>query len=301
MTAKQKAARAKFKAVVQEAKKLRAKNPKLTQAQAVKQAWAMSYSKSGKSKLGESSHKDTKSHNVNIRVVSGWTKGGTRMLEKKEAPIKKLKNVRVYRAAKNSEILKPGTFRRFTVLSGLFDTTIIKELDDLKKQYFQLAKKYHPDAGGTTIQFQELQAEYEKLLNNLLKGSSFNAEQKQNEIVIDKAIRDVIDSLINIENINIELIGKWLWISGNTYPVRQTLKSSGLVFIKKENKPYWVYKGVESKSRGKTSMEDIKKKYGVQEMKAPSTKKIGNIPAINRSKLKKSLLKLKRALDKRPV
>jgi len=120
MTAKQKAARAKFKAVVQEAKKLRAKNPKLTQAQAVKQAWAMSYSKSGKSKLGESSHKDTKSHNVNIRVVSGWTKGGTRMLEKKEAPIKKLKNVRVYRAAKNSEILKPGTFKRFTVLSGLF-------------------------------------------------------------------------------------------------------------------------------------------------------------------------------------
>lgn len=71
MTAKQRAARAKFKAVVAEAKKLRKKNPKLTQAQAVKQAWAISYSKqkAGK-KLGET-HKDTKSHNVNIRVVSG--------------------------------------------------------------------------------------------------------------------------------------------------------------------------------------------------------------------------------------
>jgi hypothetical protein len=69
MTAKQRAARAKFKAVVAEAKKLRKKNPKLTQAQAVKQAWAISYSKAGK-KLGEY-HKDTKSHNVNIRVVSG--------------------------------------------------------------------------------------------------------------------------------------------------------------------------------------------------------------------------------------
>jgi hypothetical protein len=50
MTAKQKAARAKFKAVVAEAKKLRKKNPKLTQAQAVKQAWAIEYSKSGKKK-----------------------------------------------------------------------------------------------------------------------------------------------------------------------------------------------------------------------------------------------------------
>lgn len=131
MTAKQKAARAKFKAVVAEAKKLRKKNPKLTQAQAVKQAWAISYSKEGKAKkVGYSKdrtsilkkatpyikkykkkgyskqdairnanidaaymsgvkkskstkvkarkkksssemHTDTKSHNVNIRVVSG--------------------------------------------------------------------------------------------------------------------------------------------------------------------------------------------------------------------------------------
>ena len=70
MTAKQRAARAKFKAVVAEAKKLRKKNPSLTQAQAVKQAFAISYSKAGKKKVGQT-HKDTKSHNVNIRVVSG--------------------------------------------------------------------------------------------------------------------------------------------------------------------------------------------------------------------------------------
>lgn len=68
MTAKQKANRERFKKVVAEAKKLRKKNPKLTQAQAVKQAWAIMYSK-GKKVAGY--HKDTKSHNVNIRVVSG--------------------------------------------------------------------------------------------------------------------------------------------------------------------------------------------------------------------------------------
>jgi hypothetical protein len=67
MTAKQKANQLRFKKVVAEAKKLRTKNPKLTQAQAVKQAWAI-FKKTGK--VGEN-HKDTKSHNVNIRVVSG--------------------------------------------------------------------------------------------------------------------------------------------------------------------------------------------------------------------------------------
>jgi len=72
MTAKQRAARAKFKAVVAEAKKLRKKNPKLTQAQAVKQAFAISYGKK-RAGVGET-HKDTKSHNVSVRVVSGTKK-----------------------------------------------------------------------------------------------------------------------------------------------------------------------------------------------------------------------------------
>jgi len=108
MTAKQKAAREKFKKVVAEAAKLRKKNPSLTQAQAVKQAFAISYSKAGQtkkvgavkkkaapkkkaalkkaepkkkaapkkvaSKRITDIHKDSKSHNVNIRVVSGVKK-----------------------------------------------------------------------------------------------------------------------------------------------------------------------------------------------------------------------------------
>lgn len=117
MTAKQKAARLKFKKVVAEATKLRKKNPKLTQAEAIKKAWAMekkvgaikiiekgeskkakpkatyqqvrtkkgtykglkkvgaasSKVKAKKRKLTEM-HTDTKSHNVNIRVVSGIIK-----------------------------------------------------------------------------------------------------------------------------------------------------------------------------------------------------------------------------------
>ena len=145
MTAKQRQARARFKKVVQEATKLRKKNKKLTQAQAVKQAWAIQYSKEGKSIKGDqldlfsaaptksrskrsatyqrgssniekdkkrqalapgkrksasgrtyyeyranrsdagkllgTKHKDTKSHNVNIRVVSGMSAGAKKMLD----------------------------------------------------------------------------------------------------------------------------------------------------------------------------------------------------------------------------
>jgi hypothetical protein len=206
----------------------------------------------GKTPAG--THKDTKSHNVNIRVIS-----------------------------------------------GIFDVKIISDLDSLKKQYFKLAKKYHPDAGGTTVQFQQLQAEYNTLLKKLLNGSSLNTEQKENEIVIDQAIRDIINSLINIEGLNVEVIGKWLWISGDTYPVRTTLKQAGLTFIKKAGIPYWVYKGIESTSRGKMSIEDIKNKYGTHKFDVPKTKKISGIVQINRTKLKSALEKVKKGLNKRPI
>jgi len=87
MTAAQKKNVERFKKAAAEAKKLRAKNPKLTQAEAVKKAFATLYGtakkaapkktvkkkaapkKVAKKKIG--AHKDTRSHNVNIRVVSG--------------------------------------------------------------------------------------------------------------------------------------------------------------------------------------------------------------------------------------
>lgn len=102
MTAKQKAARANFKKAVTDAQKLRKSNPKLTNAQALKQAFAKnkkvgavknkaavkkaapkkkaavkksSLKKKAATKKADSIHKDTKSHNVNIRVVSGIKKG----------------------------------------------------------------------------------------------------------------------------------------------------------------------------------------------------------------------------------
>lgn len=80
MTAAQKQNQIRFKKVVREAAKLRAKNKKLTQGDAVKKAWALLYpkkpkivsvNKKEKVKKAFEKHKDNKSHNVNIRIISG--------------------------------------------------------------------------------------------------------------------------------------------------------------------------------------------------------------------------------------
>jgi hypothetical protein len=151
MTAKQKAARAKFKAIVKEASKLRKKNPSLTQAQAVKQAWAISYGKkragvgatkkkaaptkvkAKKSKRTSEMHTDTKSHNVNIRVVSG-VKVKSKEL-RKQLQKKGYRLTHGYTVVKRKSIGEAPTFR---------DPDAAREIelfaDNDSQLYFQMRK-----------------------------------------------------------------------------------------------------------------------------------------------------------------
>jgi hypothetical protein len=278
MTVKQKAARAKFTKAIAEAKKLRAKNPKLTQAAAVKQAFAILYSADKPKKVGavkkktavkkavpknkaatkkaNSYHKDTKSHNVNIRVVSG--------------------------------IKKIGALYEFFDLKGLTD------IDSLKKAYFKLAKVYHPDAGGTNEQFQKLQKEYESLFKTIMSGSNLSANDIANEIELDENLRQAVNAIIGIPSLNVELIGKWIWVSGNTYPIKNELKNAGFMFA--PVKKMWYYKGIESAGRGKLTIDQIRKKYGSQAIQKEGIKKIQGIGSISLVKRKKFLSSLKKAL-----
>jgi len=207
-----------------------------------------------------------------------------------------------YETRANRTDLTSGKKRGYMLGIGkIFDTDALMDLDALKKQYFKLAKIYHPDAGDNEEQFQALQNEYEILFKKLLSGAKLSSEQKTNETVIDTEIRKIIDEIILLDGITIELIGQWLWIGGNTYPLRTVLKQCGLSFIKKAGVPYWVYKGVPSSSRGKTSMEDIKNKYGVHKFDLKQTKKISGVKKISKVRLKFALMKLKRALNHRLI
>ena len=267
---KQLAARRKFVAMVRKKAKAK-KRDQLGSVGAVAK-------KTAKKKTGQY-HKDTKSHNVNIRVVSGLDK--------------------VVKKGTKTAVLYTNFSRK---ISGLFDTSVINDIDQLKKEYFVLAKKYHPDAGGTTAQFQQLQAEYEKHLKTLLSGSKLSKEDQANEIELDKALRDAANALAGLPGINIELAGKWLWVTGNTYPIRSQLKQAGFLFA--STKKAWFYKGIESKGRGQMSLEDIKAKYGAKTIMPEGSKQlkgIGSISGVKKTKLVSALKKAAKALNKRPI
>ena len=130
MTAKQKANAQRFKKAVAEAKKIRAKNPKLTQPQAVKQAWAILYKtgkvagtkKPVKKSTSKSDHKDTKSHNVRISVVSGIGKAGD-YAKFEIATIKALAKL-LKKSIKATQILVNNDQTILNIISNSFDKNL---------------------------------------------------------------------------------------------------------------------------------------------------------------------------------
>lgn len=98
MTAKQRQARAKFKAAIKEAGKLRKKNPGLTQAEAVKQAWAILYSKERKGKKIGYSKEREKLH----KNATAWLK------KRKKVDEDKTKKERVSMAYQRAPFGRPG-------------------------------------------------------------------------------------------------------------------------------------------------------------------------------------------------
>jgi hypothetical protein len=183
-------------------------------------------------------------------------------------------------------------------LSGLFTIGDITDTDSLRKQYYKLSKKYHPDVeGGSKETFQELNNEYEKLFKKLMNGSTLTEEQKQTEIELDQALRQAADALAGLPGITIELAGKWLWVSGNTYPIRNELKAAKFLFAPK--KKMWFFKGAESGGRGNMSYEEIKIKYNAKPIMPKQTPSLKGLGSVESKKLKSALEKIKKCLDKR--
>ena len=85
-----------------------------------------------------------------------------------------------------------------------------------------------------------------------------NEEQTAKDLTIFASIIEKVEML----PVDIEVIGSWLWVSGNTYPHRHTLKDAGLMFAPR--KKVWYYRPEEFKSSNfqPLEMDEIRHKYG---------------------------------------
>lgn len=144
-----------------------------------------------------------------------------------------------------------------------------KTIDEVKKLYRDLAKELHPDRqGGDTAKFQDLGNEYTFVCAMLAQGGSLTGEEQEATILQAEAYKEAIEKVIVLEGIIIEIVGAWIWITGDTRTHADYLKSkeNGPKFWFASKKVAWYFRTDEYKSRNRTkmSLDEIRRKYGSQ-------------------------------------
>ena len=126
----------------------------------------------------------------------------------------------------------------------------------------------HPDKQtGDEEEFKNMLNEYQTLTDSYLQNNKFKRAEVKNEIEIDEEVKKLIVDLLPYENIKIELIGTWIWVSGLkiefTDELREILKKIGFKYSWKKTMWYFDTTGSKYfKNKGQVPIDDIRKKYG---------------------------------------
>ena len=140
----------------------------------------------------------------------------------------------------------------------------IEGINEAKKIYKQLARKLHPDVGGSDELFKMLNSIYTNIIENKIYFT--------NEFKFDLEIEKIISQILHYENILIEVVGSWVWVSGDTREIKEKLKELNFKWASK--KKLWFYGEMKGRNPNEKSMEDIKSKYGFETVKTKEKGKL---------------------------
>ena len=153
-------------------------------------------------------------------------------------------------------------------------------LEELKKQYRELVFKHHPDIGGSNEAMKVINNEYDelfKILKNVHRtkdGETYTAKQETSET--SEQFKDIINELMKMESIVIEIIGCFIWVTGNTRPYKDRLKMLKFQWHSKKNAWYLKPEDYKKRSHRDYELDEIRAMYGTNgEVKSKGTEKLG--------------------------
>ena len=155
---------------------------------------------------------------------------------------------------------------------------------EAKSLYHKLCRQYHPDLGGSVETMQQINAEFESIYDKLPTGSRENSnkgrssEERQtngNNTTRQTAQRfmKIIQRLVKVEGLKIEIVGAWIWLSGDTFKCLKLIKDMGFKYSAKHKK-YYLADGESSRRGSKYSFKQICDIYGCENVETENTPRL---------------------------
>ena len=76
----------------------------------------------------------------------------------------------------------------------------------------------------------------------------------------------VLQERVNPECLRLEIVGKWLWLSGSTFAVREALKQLDFKYSPDKKSWYWRAEEDRSSNEKPVPIEMIREKFGSQQV-----------------------------------
>jgi hypothetical protein len=166
------------------------------------------------------------------------------------------------------KIILAGGFRMFKYFKIDSNSTV----DTVKKQFKRLARELHPDFNNgckvKEFQFKEMLAEYDQSMK-------YVGEQKNKNYTSDPEYTDLVLDLLRMEmeNVDIEICGWFIYLWGNTKPYKEELKKKGFRWNPKKVCWYWRPAWYKNKSRRSWDMKEIREVYGSEKVQQKQEQK----------------------------
>ena len=135
-----------------------------------------------------------------------------------------------------------------------------QNVEELKKMYRKLAIKHHPDhAKDDGKAYIDLQQAFEMLHDKLKAGDKEAWKHKESA----SQFMDIINEIIKY-NVDIEIIGSWIYVKGND---TKTIKDDVLKPLKfwwSRKHLAWIYSGQQGRTRRRATKKNPREIYNVE-------------------------------------
>lgn len=148
--------------------------------------------------------------------------------------------------------------------------------DAIKSRYRELCRLFHPDLNpgkDTTRTMQDVNAQYKEALRAEYRKTKSD-DEAADAVEADERAAEILAKIVALPEIVIEIVGVWLWVTGDTFPVRDLLKAAGLKWASKKRAWYW--HAPENKCRGgRKNLDEIRATYGARTVATMSFARLG--------------------------